>query len=174
MNEIWKDIKGYEGQYQVSNLGNVRSFKRGAARVMTKYCVTRHGHTYQFVCLNTNRKNKSMYVHRLVAEAFIPNPHNRPFVDHISRETTDNNVKNLRWATNRENLNNPNTVKARHGNVTKRCRPVIEFRGGVRVAEYPSARAAARATGINQHTISYCCTKSKKKMVKSKIHFEYC
>ena len=105
MEEIWKDIEGYEGIYQVSNLGNVRSLNyknTGETRIL-KTRINRCG----YICVCLGRKRKDFKVHRLVAIAFIPNPENKPCVDHINAIRTDNRVENLRWVTHEENMNNP-------------------------------------------------------------------
>ena len=115
--EIWKDIEGYEGYYQVSNLGNVRSldrieydpFNRGGCngrKRLLKGRVLKQGtgtNGYRYVNLSVNQKSKKYSIHRLVAEAFIPNPDNLPTVDHINRNKTDNTVSNLRWLSHYDN-----------------------------------------------------------------------
>lgn len=100
MEEIWKQIDGYD-YYQVSNLGNVWSCKRGHN---LKGRVVRGG--YLSVSLTKNGKEIDHLVHRLVAIAFIPNPENKPQVDHIFNVVTDNRAEVLRWATNQENQRN--------------------------------------------------------------------
>ena len=105
MQEIWKDIKGYEGFYQVSNMGRVKNIK-GKIR---KSRIIKSG--YVIIDLNKNCHKKTYYVHRLVAETFIPNTENKPEVDHINTDKTDNRVENLRWATRKDNQNNPLTRK---------------------------------------------------------------
>lgn len=113
--EIWKDIQGYEGLYQVSNLGRVKSLGRFIDRLVTgnywqeerilKPNKTKHG--YLMVALRKNNKPNYFKVHRLVAITFIPNPENKPQIDHINAIKTDNTVNNLRWVTAKENVNNP-------------------------------------------------------------------
>ena len=109
--EIWKDIKGYEGLYQVSSLGRVKSLKNGEYKIMK---TAKDACGYPHLTL----LNKSHRVHRLVAEAFIPNPDNKPCVDHINTIRDDNRVENLRWCSHRENCNNQtsktNYQKAHH------------------------------------------------------------
>lgn len=111
-NEIWKDIDGYEGFYQVSNLGRVKST---AVRrcLWGKICVierermlTPHdnGNGYLMVQLKANNKRKPVGVHRLVATAFIENPQNYPVVNHIDYDTHNNCVHNLEWCTQKENI----------------------------------------------------------------------
>lgn len=98
MKEIWKDIKGYEGLYQVSNFGRVKRNGR-----ILKVRVKRKG--YLGVVLYNNSEPKHYTIHRLVAEAFIPNPENKPQVNHIDEDKTNNTVANLEWVTAKENAN---------------------------------------------------------------------
>ncbi len=110
--EEWKDIEGYEGLYQVSNLGRVRSLKR---TIVDSWCTrvfkgrilkqTEHNgkQPYFYVTLSKNHKNRKILVHRLVAECFIDNDHNKEQVNHIDGNPQNNNVENLEWVTNAEN-----------------------------------------------------------------------
>ena len=120
MEEIWKDIKNYEG-YQVSNFGRVKSLGRWSNRqkngVSFPYFIkekilknrkTKGG--YYIVGLCKDKISKDYRVSRLVAEAFIPNPDNKPFVDHIDTNPLNNFSNNLRWVTQKENMNNPLTL----------------------------------------------------------------
>ena len=111
MNEIWKDIKGYEGQYQVSNMGRVKSLPRKVQfghtyrttpEKVLKYC--NNGNGYQYVSLGGGVENRR-YVHRLVAEAFIPNPYNLPEVNHKDCNPTNCIESNLEWCDRAYNLN---------------------------------------------------------------------
>ena len=108
--EIWKDIDRYEGLYQVSNFGRVKSIGYGKERVL-KAGVNSRG--YLNVVLFKDGKGKSFTVHRLVAIAFIPNPENKEQIDHIDTVRTNNRVSNLRWCTQEENQNNSLTKKRR-------------------------------------------------------------
>lgn len=109
MSEVWKDIEGYEGLYQVSNQGNVKSLNHrgtGKERILSK---TFDPNGYWMVGLRKDGKTKLRMVHRLVAEAFIPNHDNKPCVNHINTIRTDNRLENLCWATHKEASNNPIT-----------------------------------------------------------------
>lgn len=99
--EIWKNIKGYEGLYQVSNLGEIKSFKLNKERILKKM-ETHKG--YICVDLSFKGKKRRVPVHRIVAEAFIPNPENKKQVDHIDENKLNNKTSNIRWLTNRENV----------------------------------------------------------------------
>ena len=130
MEEIWVDIKGYEGFYQVSNLGRVRSLEReiiksnNIKQISKSHILNfekRKG--YNYVHLSKNGIRKRMAVHRLVAEAFIPNTESKPFIDHINTIRDDNRVENLHWVTPKENMNNPLTKEKLNGNPGKRGRP---------------------------------------------------
>jgi hypothetical protein len=115
MNEEWRDVVGYEGMYQVSNFGQVRSIDRISEGKPGTMC-RRKG---RILKLNPNARKgyllcsvikhgvpSSKHVHRLVAEAFIPNPDNKPVIDHIDRNRANNVVSNLRWASHSQNQQN--------------------------------------------------------------------
>ena len=106
MKEIWKNIDDYNGLYQVSNLGNVRSINwnnTNSTKLLTPYI---HG-GYLRVGIRTNKCLKNYMIHRLVAEAFVDNPFNYNCVDHIDGNKTNNHRHNLRWVTQQVNCNNP-------------------------------------------------------------------
>lgn len=109
MNEIFKDLKDYEGLYQVSNCGRVLSLAKGDGngnkdRILKQAPnVCKHG-TYYYVSPSKNGKARSQQVHRLVAQAFLPNPENKPHVNHIDNDPSNNHVDNLEWCTHSENM----------------------------------------------------------------------
>mgnify|MGYP002616187008 FL=1 len=111
-NEIWKDVKGYEGYYQVSNMGRVKSMrvlktpKNGVKCRKNTFLSTKTSHDKQYilVALCRDGERKQVQVHRLVAEAFIPNPKNLPFVNHKDENPSNNCADNLEWCTHEYNL----------------------------------------------------------------------
>lgn len=153
--EIWKDIEGYEGKYQVSSLGNVRSlnYKHTGKEKLLKPGNDKDG--YLTVCLYKIGKMKLCKVHRLVAKAFIPNPDNLPCINHKDECKTNNMWLNLEWCSHKYNVHySHNWEKSKE--VTRK--PVLQFtKDGVFVKEYESTREAERKTGIRQTHISRCC-----------------
>lgn len=112
MEEIFKDIEGYEGLYQISNLGRVKSLCRvvtttdGRIRTLKEKILSLGLNTYgyNYLGLCKGGKRKFITIHRLVADTFIPNPDNKPQVNHINGIKTDNTIDNLEWTTAKENM----------------------------------------------------------------------
>lgn len=111
MNEMWKDVPGYEGLYQVSNLGRVKSLPRMVhvrnGNAMRPERIIRGGtfsNDYKFVCLRKDGVNQNHSIHRLVARAFLLNPENLPEVNHIDGNKQNNRVENLEWCDRKRNL----------------------------------------------------------------------
>jgi len=119
MKEIWKDISGYEGLYQVSNLGRVKSLPKswisGIGKIVShdgmvlRPSINSDG--YKMVSLSKDKKSKSHKIHRLVAETFLENNENLPQIDHIDSDKTNNVVNNLRWCYGRQNATWKNEKK---------------------------------------------------------------
>ena len=162
MNEIWKDIVGYEGLYQISNLGRVKSLNYSRTGKENILSPGLNSGGYYTVSLFKNGEIKKFRVHRLVALAFIPNPENKPCVDHINGVRTDNCVKNLRWCTQKENSNFPLARKniseslTNHPNKSKAILQVSKDIGDI-IKEYPSIKEVERQLGIASTNISQCC-----------------
>lgn len=152
MEEVWKDIKGYEGRYKISNLGNVYTYLRD--RNMTpRKC--RKG--YLRVVLRDNQGvRKSHGVHRLVAQTFIPNPEDKPQVNHIDEDKTNNIVDNLEWVTNKENSIHGTKIER---TTIKKSKPVYHVLNGVK-KEYLNSVIASKITGIPKATIRQQCNRS--------------
>lgn len=109
MTEIFLPVKGYEGLYEVSNFGNVKSLPKGDGngfreRILVQEVYSGGGTKYRRVSLSANGIVKRFQVHRLVADCFLDNQHNKPFVNHIDNNGENNNVCNLEWCTHSENM----------------------------------------------------------------------
>lgn len=187
--ETWKPIEGYEERYEVSTLGNVRSLGHNVCFLdygkyidfyrdgkLLKPTVNTCG--YQVVTLYdpSTKKSKQYKVHRLVAETFIPNIENKPMIDHINAIKTDNRVENLRWCTNKENMNNPHALKKKSdymkrknpmkdpsvakkvgqknaGKISPARKPVKAKKDGITLI-FPSIAAAGQELGLDTSLIS--------------------
>jgi len=163
--EVWKDVKGYEGLYQVSNMGRVKSLERTVIRKngkkqtirerILKPIVGQDG--YLLVNLyDSSGKRKSFYAHRLVCETFLDNPENKPCVNHIDENKTNNVVSNLEWCTYKEN-NNYGTRNARiaKANVKNKSKPVGQYiRDGELVKVWQSTMEVQRQLGFDNGVIS--------------------
>ena len=154
--EIWRPVAGFEGAYEVSNLGNIRSFKVGNGILMTP---NRNKYGYMKVLLFKDGKPCCKNIHRLVAEAFIPNPNNLPQINHKNEDKADNRVENLEWCTCADNCNygtrNDRVAKA----LTKKYGvPVYQFSlDGEFINRYDSLSDAGRKTNLSPSSIRHAC-----------------
>lgn len=172
--EIWKPVKGYEGLYEINTNGIIRSIERiihfKDRKRIVRACVRKQNinvRGYYYVRLSKNGKGKNVLVHRALMEAFVPNPDNKPYIDHINTIKTDNRLENLKWVTSKENTRNPLTIEhiinaCANDNCKEKQR---ETKGRIRaknynpkqifqysldgkfIAEYPSQSAAIRELG---------------------------
>ena len=149
MTETWKAIADYEGIYEVSDLGRVKSLCYGRERIL-KLADDRRG--YFSVQLCKDGKRKTMLVHRLVAEAFIQNPNNLETVNHKDEDKTNNVASNLEWMTRADN-------KRYSAN---KLVQMFDKKTGELLATFPSICEAERITGIAQSHISECCVGKRK------------
>lgn len=154
--EIFREIDGFP-DYEVSNLGRVCSFKGKYPRIMKP---RNNQWGYPYVTLCHDGKHVMKRVHRLVAEAFVPNPENKPEVNHIDEDKSNNIVDNLERVTRKENCNHG----TRNSRLAKSLsRTVIQYTiGGVFMAEYSSTHEAERITGISQSHICQACRGKQK------------
>lgn len=153
--EVWKDIEGYEGHYQVSNMGRVRRIRTRLLKPGKNF----GGYSVVTLCVNAERKN--VLVHRLVAKAFVPNPRNVDVVNHLDECPDNNCADNLAWVTLKENTNY-GTSQKRHSETLKEyfkahpnpaCKAVRCVELGI---VYPSAVEAEKRLGISRKQISAC------------------
>lgn len=177
-NEEWRDVVGYEGLYQVSNLGRIKgqprvtSFGNRQKRIplrILRPLVSKRG--YYVVGLSRDGVTKNHNIHRLVAEAFIPNPHKKRVIDHIDTNRLNNSIDNLRWCTDKENSNNPitkeknrrnckamwkNGVFENRDNMT--YRQVAQYtKDGTLIKVWDSIIDASRELGIDSSSITKVC-----------------
>ena len=155
--EIWCTINGYEGQYQVSDQGRVRSLKFGKERIRKPI---RNTQGYLQVDLWKNGDIKNWLVHRLVAQAFIPNPDNLPQVNHKDEDKENNSVQNLEWCDGKYNINYGTRIQRVSDKMTngKLSKPVLQYtKSGKLVREWKSARDVERNLGYFHNYISNCC-----------------
>lgn len=173
--ELWMPVKGYECKYEVSNYGDVVSLNYRQTGKRHPLSIKTGKDGYLRVTLCKKCICKSILVHRLVAEAFIPNPENKPFVDHIDTDRKNNCVSNLKWCNRKENANNPITLKRMGDNLRnlKRIyREQISKKRKIKVAQYTldgklvkvwdSAKDAEISLSIFNSDICNCCKGNRK------------
>lgn len=166
--EIWKDIKGYEGLYQVSNEGRIKSVDRtietsNTTRHYKGKIIKQHLSTtkYWYVDLYNNGIRCRYKIHRLVATAFVENPNNYNVVDHINGNRNCNKAENLRWCSQQQN-NSFKIYRERQLNNPLKSKQVYQYKNNKLIAIYPSTMEAER-NGFCNGSVSACCRGIQKK-----------
>ena len=146
--EHWKSIAGYDGLYEVSDLGRIKSLKYGKEKILKP---GKNTGGYLFVILCKDCHTKHLLVHRIVAEAFIPNTQGLETVNHKDEVKTNNTVSNLEWMSQGDN------VAYSQPQWAKRSVQMFDKSTGELLATFPSTMEAERVTGIDQSNVSKCC-----------------
>lgn len=155
--EIWRPVRDFEGFYEVSNWGRIKSLnyrqtgKEGIIKPMRRRC-----DNYLRIALCKNNKREYRYLHRIVAEAFIPNPYNFPEVNHLDTDPRNCKVSNLEWCTRQHNVNYYKTKLHRSKKI------YCYGSNGDLEYTYSSVQSCASAFNTNPSYISYCARKGKK------------
>ena len=150
--EQWKNIEGYEGLYQISNCGRVKSFYNGKELIM-KLGTNEKG--YSRVSLWKNHKKKDYKVHRLVAEAFLDNPDNLTEINHKDEDKSNNNVDNLEWCSHQYNINFGTAIQRR---VNKISKTTYQYTlDGKLIREWKSTSEIEQQLGYCRGHIGKCC-----------------
>lgn len=161
--EVWKDIHGYEGLYQVSNLGRVRSLNWRNTGEIRELCLKPHNRGYLQIELTNRGIKKTFTVHRLVALHFVQGFQDGFVVNHINENKTDNRADNLEWISQSENTD---YSYARHSSVRERSRknirPVVQIAPDGSKTIWDCILAVVRGTGFNAWSIKQCCEGKRK------------
>lgn len=154
--EVWQDIQGCSGIYQVSTLGRIRSLKKGKIKLPKPYI---NDMGYAVLSLYADHKQKTYHVHELVAETFLVKVDGKNYTDHINGIKTDNGIDNLRWCTPKENANFELSVISRKRAMRKACGVSVNQYdlSGNYIAAYATLTDAQAVTGIAYQNIRACC-----------------
>lgn len=156
--EIWKDIEGWEGFYQVSNLGKVKSLPKkspGANTTKVSFLKNQIKNGYNSVVLSRNGKGKHFLLHRLIAKAFIPNPENKKCVNHKNGIRMDNRLENLEWVTHSENSKHgfvSNKRKNQNRKLTEE--QVFEIKKELKNYKHGDCKILAKKFNVSKYIIS--------------------
>ena len=166
MVEIWENIPEFDGKYQVSNFGNIKSFYKDPQGYIIKQRVQQG---YKIVHLHKNKKSFYFRVHRLVAEVFIPNPEKKPQVNHKNGNKLDNIVSNLEWCSCKENILHKFNILRYKSKGGKPKKPIICCETGI---EYESTKEAERQTGIKFSAIADAAMHRSRRKTAGGFHWE--
>ena len=159
--ENWKAIAGYDGRYEVSDLGRVKSLNYNHTGTEKILKPQKNKYGYLLVGLCKDGKKKTLTVHRLVADAFVPNPNTLDTVNHKDEVKTNNVASNLEWMSIKDNINYGTRNKRVAESLSKQVQMFDKFTGEL-LATFPSTHEAKRVTGIAQQSISRCCNGKRK------------
>jgi len=171
VDEVWKDIPGYEGFYQASNFGRIRSVehydKLNRLRKATIRKQQKDNGGYLFVIFSKNGEKKQINTHRIIAMTFILNPNNLPQVNHKDENKTNNCVENLEWCNSKYNANygnrNKKMIENLSGKNNKKSKKIEQYDlQGNFIKDWIGIRDVARKTNIKHQNISACCVGKQK------------
>ena len=167
INEEWRDAVGYEGLYMVSNIGRVKSLNYLHTKKEKILKPGKNTRGYLYVNLCKKGKIKNTRIHRLVCEAFLPNPLNLPQVNHINEIKEDNRVENLEWCSHiyNQNFGTRNERLAKAFSKSVKCLETGDI--------YPSTMYVERKLGFNHSDISACCNKKYGHKTVGGLHWEW-
>lgn len=165
--EVWKDIPGYEGLYQVSNLGRVKSMGNDKSKKEKLLNSEKTIWGYLRVCLYKNNVSRHYSIHKLVASTFIHNPENLPCINHKDCNRTNNNVSNLEWCTQKYNVNYGDCLNKRINTKNKNKtygaqKPVVQISLDNKPIKIFSSISETDFYGFNHGAVSACCLGKRK------------
>lgn len=155
--EEWRDVIGYEGLYMVSSFGRI--FSKMKNRLLSP-CKNSSKMPHLYIDARKNGCRTKLYIHRLVALAFIPNPKKYPEIDHIDCIPTNNHFSNLKWCNRKMNQNNPISLKHQYQNQPNK-KPVVKLKNGTFLEIFPSLKSTSRR-GYSLQAVWSCCNKRNK------------